>query len=83
MRKKIVNDLTLAMAPNNKVNPLWKYFENSGRKPNGSHYITYCKACVGHHLEILSAEARTAVNDVILDAGAEMLAARARFEAGM
>lgn len=71
------------MAPQNNVNPLWKYFESSGNKPNGSHYITRCKACVGHHLEILSEEARTAAKDVILDAGAEMLAARARFEAGM
>ena len=67
------------MAPN----VLWKFFEHSGEKQNTSHYKTYCKACVAHHLGVLEAEAQTAANGVTLDAATEMLAARERYEAGM
>lgn len=63
------------------ANLLWKYFKNSSKKLNGSHYITYCKGCVQHHLEILKTRDSTEANDIIVDAGTEMLAAQTRFEA--
>lgn len=61
---------------------LWKYFHNSGKKQNSSHYIAYCKACVAHHQELLETAA-AAANDVTFNASTEMLASNWRFEKGV
>ncbi|KZP23372.1 hypothetical protein FIBSPDRAFT_737740 [Athelia psychrophila] len=68
------------MAPNANVNPLWKLFHSTGIKQNTSHFITHCWACVHYHEKILEEEAAV-VNGLTLDAGTELLAKQARFEA--
>ena len=70
------------MASSVDLGVLWKFFHNSGVKQNSSHWKTHCKACVAYHERALEEEA-IAANGLTLDAGTELLAKQARFEAGV
>ncbi|KZP16681.1 hypothetical protein FIBSPDRAFT_957763 [Athelia psychrophila] len=66
------------MASGGDINGLWLFFHNSGVKQNASHWKVHCRSCVAYHERILEA----ATDDgLLLDAGTELLAKQARFEA--
>ncbi|KZP20381.1 hypothetical protein FIBSPDRAFT_954547 [Athelia psychrophila] len=67
------------MASGGDINGLWLFFHNSGVKQNASHWKVHRQSCVAYHERILEA---AAVDDgLLLDAGTELLAKQARFEA--
>jgi hypothetical protein len=61
---------------------LWPFF-HKGEKQNGSHFSTYCKACVNHHKLVLEAIEQERLGGQELDPAEQLVTTERIFKEGM